>query len=175
MTLRGVFLGVFVWLAASDESCEPMSLLTHKTSKRSTKIIVKGPSGSGGTASQNLAPSCAAGFNEAFEKCLGGKNNYLMILITNEDDSKAYCAYTGGWAQTPDNYPDHSACFVSPGETQALFYDSTAKNLVNWDKEEIVSGPLKQDYTSLSCTGTGDAPCKSTVTNKNARQLTKEA
>lgn len=155
-------------------SCEPVSLLQ---SQRSQKIIVKGPSGSGGTASQKLAPTCAQGFNEAFAKCLGGKNPYLMVLVTNEDDTKAYCAYTGGWAQTPENYLDHSACFVSPGEKGPLFFDTSVspKTLSNWYKQTIVSGDLKQDYTSLSCTGSGDSPCKSTVTSKYARQLTKEA
>lgn len=154
-------------------SCEPVSLLQ---SQRSQKIIVKGPSSSGGTASQKLAPTCAQGFNEAFVKCLGGKNNYLMILVTNEDDSKAYCAYTGGWAQSPDNYPDHSACFVSPGEKAPLFFDSSVspKTLSNWDKEIIVSGELKQDFTSLSCQDPGNSPCKSTVKSKYARTLTKD-
>ena len=155
-------------------SCEPVSLLQ---SQRSQKIIVKGPSGSGGTASQNLAPTCAQGFNAAFAKCLGGTRNYLMVLVTNEDDTKAYCAYTGGWAQSPENYPDHSACFVSPGEKGPLFFDSSAspKTLSNWEKETIVSGDLKQDFTSLSCSDPGDSPCKSTVTSKYARRLTKEA
>mmetsp|Transcript_54335 Transcript_54335/g.66678 ORF Transcript_54335/g.66678 Transcript_54335/m.66678 type:complete len:290 (-) Transcript_54335:92-961(-) len=163
---------------ACQSNCEESSLLQSKgqslqNSARSTKIIVKGPSPSGGTASQQLSPTCAQGFNEAFAKCLGGKNNYLMILMSNQDDTKAYCAYTGGWAQTPDNYPDPSACFVSPGEKEPLFFDSSTGNLVNWDKKEIVPSPLKQDFTSLSCNGAGDSPCSSTVTNKYARKLTK--
>ncbi|CAJ1326847.1 unnamed protein product [Effrenium voratum] len=157
-------------------NCEQVSLLQSKTdqkTQRSHSIVVKGPDPSGGTASQSLAPTCAEGFNAAYLKCLGGANSYLMLLVTNDDDTKAYCAYTGGWAQTPENYPDHSACFASPGESEALFFDSASQTLLNWDKETIVSGPLKQDYTSLSCTGQGDAPCKSTVENKYARQLTK--
>ena len=169
-----VLVAISAGESCESGSCEPVSLLQ---SQRSQKIIVKGPSGSGGTASQKLAPTCAQGFNEAFAKCLGGKNPYLMVLVTNEDDTKAYCAYTGGWAQSPENYPDHSACFVSPGEKGPLFFDTSVspKTLSNWDKQTIVSGDLKQDYTSLSCTGSGDSPCKSTVTSKYARQLTKEA
>jgi len=136
-------------------------------------IIVKGPSASGGSASENLAPTCALGFNEAYAKCLGGTNSYLMILVANHDDTKAYCAYTGGWAQTTEYYPHHRACFASPGQSEALFFDAAKEILVNWDKETVVSAPLKQDQTSLSCTSSGDAPCKSTVTSNYARQLTK--
>ena len=124
-------------------------------------IIVKGPSASGGSASENLAPTCALGFNEAYAKCLGGTNSYLMILVANHDDTKAYCAYTGGWAQTTEYYPHHRACFASPGQSEALFFDAAKEILVNWDKETVVSAPLKQDQTSLSCTSSGDAPCKS--------------
>ena len=136
-------------------------------------IIVKGPSASGGSASENLAATCAQGFNEAYAKCLGGANSYLMILVTNHDDTKAYCAYTGGWAQTTEYYPHHRACFASPGQSEALYFDSARETLVNWNKETVVSAPLKQDYTSLSCTAGGDAPCESTVTSRYARQLTK--
>ena len=30
-----------------------------------------------------------------------GKNGYLMIIVA--DDKDAYCAYTGGWAQTSEH------------------------------------------------------------------------
>lgn len=166
-------------LEGECQNCEvehedKVTLLQSKQSTRGQSITVKGPSPSGVTASQNLAPTCAEGFNAAYAKCLGGTNSYLMIMVTNDDDTKAYCAYTGGWAQTTENYPDHDACFVSPGENVALYFDSASQTLVNWNKETVVSAPLKQDYTSLSCSASGEAPCKSTVTSKYARQLTKE-
>ena len=162
-----VFAGVFSLTAG-----ELQSKLGRKT------IIVKGPSASGGTASQNLAATCAQGFNEAYAKCLGGTNSYLMILVTNHDDTKAYCAYTGGWAQTTEYYPHHRACYATASRRRraalsTLYFDSSRKTLVNWNKETVVSAPLKQDQTSLSCTAGGDAPCKSTVTSNYARQLTK--
>ena len=166
--------GVFAQGECQNCEVEQVTLLQSKQSTRGQNIIVKGPSASGGTASQNLAPTCAEGFNAAYAKCLGGTNSYLMILVTNDDDTKAYCAYTGGWAQTTENYPDHDACFASPGENQALYFDSASQTLVNWNKETVVSAPLKQDYTSLSCSASGEAPCKSTVAPKYARQLTKE-
>lgn len=163
-------------LEGECQNCEveQVTLLQSKQSTRGQSIIVKGPSPSGGTASQNLAPTCAEGFNAAYAKCLGGTNSYLMILVKNDDDTKAYCAYTGGWAQTTEYYPDHDACFVSPGENVALYFDSASQTLVNWNKETVVSAPLTQDWTSLSCSASGEAPCKSTVTSKYARQLTKE-
>ena len=157
-----VFAGVFSLTAG-----ELQSKVARKT------IIVKGPSASGGSASENLAATCAQGFNEAYARCLGGANSYLMILVANHDDTKAYCAYTGGWAQTTEYYPHHRACFASPGQSEALYFDSARETLVNWNKETVVSAPLKQDQTSLSCTAGGDAPCESTVTSRYARQLTK--
>lgn len=162
-------------LEGECQNCEveQVTLLQSKQSTRGQSIIVKGPSPSGGTASQNLAPTCAEGFNAAYAKCLGGTNSYLMILVKNDDDTKAYCAYTGGWAQTTEYYPDHDACFVSPGENVALYFDSASQTLVNWNKETVVSAPLTQDWTSLSCSASGEAPCKSTVTSKYAKQLTK--
>ena len=75
--------------------------------------LAPGPSHSGATPAQQLAPTCAERFNAAYAKCLGGQTSYLMILVT--DTQKAYCAYTGGWAMTSENYPNHTACFASPG------------------------------------------------------------
>lgn len=138
---------------------------------RSQVIVVKGPPTSGGTPAQELAPICASGFNAAYAKCLGGTNSYLMIMVT--DATKAYCAYTGGWAQNPENYPDYKACFPSPGQSEPLFYDSGKKTLSTWDEITVVTG-LEQDFTSLSCTRPGANPCEATVQPSYARQLTKD-
>ena len=157
--------------AEAAEECEPqeplaeekVSLLQSReavSQHQNVKIVVKGPSASGGTPAEKLAPTCAEGFNAAYAKCLGDQNSYLMIMVT--DAEKAYCAYTGGWAMTVDNYPDHAACFASPGQSQALFYDSSQQSLMTWEKNVVVTG-VTQDYTSLSCSSPGDAPCKATV------------
>ena len=168
-------LHLLVCVNADCLNCEveDASLVQHAKQDRLVRgqeIVVKGPSASGGTPAEELAPTCASGFNAAYAKCLGGTNSYLMIMVT--DATKAYCAYTGGWAKTTDNYPDHTACFASPGQSQPLFYDSGAKTLSDWDGKTVVTG-AEQDYTSLSCSGTGNDPCKATVQPKNSRELTK--
>ncbi|CAE7805251.1 Pol [Symbiodinium sp. CCMP2592] len=179
MVSHRAFIVAFVLRLASCEECqncgEPVSLLqsrSHEGSRASKgqSIVVKGPSKSSGSPAEQLAPTCAAGFNAAYEKCLGGKNGYLMIIVADEKD--AYCAYTGGWAQTSEYYPDPSACFASPGQSEALFYDATSLSLATWSKETAVAGPLKQDYTALSCSGSGAEPCSATP-SKYGRTLTK--
>lgn len=168
LILMAVWVALLAVVTASQDCQEPTSLI-QAHSRTSTPIVVKGPSQSGATPAQQLAPICAEGFNAAYAQCLGGQNSYLMIMVT--DAEKAYCAYTDGWAMTTENYPDHTACFASPGQSEALYYDSSQKSLVNWDKATVVTG-VEQDYTSISCTSGGDAPCKSTV-QLPQRQLTK--
>merc|ERR1712222_306834 len=84
---------------------------------------------------------------------------------------KAYCGYQGGWA-IPSQYPDHSACFASPGFSEALFYDTTKKSLITWDKKVKATEVAMYNGPSLNCAGEGSKPCSANVVVKNRRKVT---
>merc|ERR1712032_1444088 len=84
----------------------------------------------------------------------------------------AYCGYQGGWA-IPSQYPDHSACFASPGFSEALFYDTTKKSLITWDKKVKATEVTTDNGKALNCNREGSKPCQpNPVVVKNRRKVT---
>merc|ERR1712032_1738485 len=131
------------------------------------EIVIKAPPAGSLSPAEAIASKCAEGFNAAYAKCLGGKDSYLMHIFTDAS-GKAYCGYQGGWA-IPSQYPDHSACFASPGFSEALFYDTTKKSLITWDKKVKATEVAMYNGPSLNCAGEGSKPCSANVVVKNRR------
>jgi len=166
----------------AGERCEEevASLLQHRSSgsgsealeKGSIQITIKAPPQTTGSPAENLAAACADVFNAADAACLGGTNSYLMHIYTASDS--AYCAYEGGWTLDPSSgvYKDPSACAVSPGQQQPLFYDSSAKTLTTYDQAVAVTGAEQYSGSALSCydKDSGDV-CTSNVVAENRRQV----
>jgi len=136
----------------------------------SYEIVIKAPSAGSLSPAEAIASTCAEGFNAAYAKCLGGKHSYLMHIFTDAS-GKAYCGYQGGWA-IPSQYPDHSACFASPGFSEALFYDTTKKSLITWDKKVKATEVTTDNGKALNCNREGSKPCQpNPVVVKNSRKV----
>lgn len=157
-------------LTLPTRSAEPASMDLAAVTEASYEIVIKAPSAGSLSPAEAIASTCAEGFNAAYAKCLGGKNSYLMHIFTDAS-GKAYCGYQGGWA-IPSQYPDHSACFASPGFSEALFYDTTKKSLITWDKKVKATEVAMYNGPSLNCAGEGSKPCSANVVVKNRRKVT---
>ena len=155
---------------ASTEASAPSTGLRSSAAFDRHHITIKAPPHVKGTIEQEIAAVCAKGFNAAFEDCLGGANPYLMQIFTAA--GKAYCGYQGGWAMTPESYPDHEACFASPGQPEALFFDAAGNQLKTWDGRVAISGVKPYWGPALNCNMEQGGPCASTVVPKYRRTIT---
>merc|ERR1711920_602344 len=161
---------ITICFPGSDCSAEPASMDLAAVTEAQYDIVIKAPPAGSLSPAEAIASTCAEGFNAAYAKCLGGKNSYLMHIFTDAS-GKAYCGYQGGWA-IPSQYPDHSACFASPGFSEALFYDTTKKSLITWDKKVKATEVAMYNGPSLNCAGEGSKPCSANVVVKNRRKVT---
>ena len=154
---------------ASTEASAPSTALRSSAVGGTHKITIRAPPSVKGTIEEEIAAVCAQGFNAAYKDCLGGANPYLMQIFTAA--GKAYCGYQGGWAMTPETYPHHEACFASPGQSEALFFDSAGKQLKTWDGQVAVSDVKQYWGKALSCYVEQGGPCASQVVSKYRRTI----
>ena len=146
--------------------------LRHSAAGGNYQILIKAPPPTQHSFVEEIAPICAEGFNKAFQKCtLGGPDDKSNMHIYTAA-GKAYCGYVGGWA-IPDYYKDHTACFVSPGQSEALFYDQNRHVLTTWEGQIAVSGVSEYSGNALSCQGSDlNSPCSTYVRPLYRRVIT---
>jgi len=162
---------ITICFPGSDCGAEPAPMDLAAVTEAKYEILIKAPPAGSVSPAEAIASKCAEGFNAAYAKCLGGKNSYLMHLFTDAS-GKAYCGYQGGWA-IPSQYSDHSACFASPGFSEALFYDTATKSLITWDKKVKATEVLMDNGKALNCNGGDSSPCHAVpAVVKNRRLVT---
>lgn len=145
--------------------------LRHSAAGGVHQILIKAPPPTKHSIEEEIAPICADGFNKAYQKCFtSGDKRYMMHIYTAA--GKAYCGYQGGYA-VPDSYADHTACFASPGQSEALFYDQKYKALMTFEGQVAVPGVSVYWKNALNCQNEfgPNGPCSANVPVRFRRKI----